>query len=167
MTLPLWLRETCTSGDAAPAGPGLRWISPSLIPAVEGFRVMASLLQPETNLRQDARQVASIYRHFAAQTARLIARVPTGRAAVGQLYQRAGLLHVHQGSLHLAGLDGPRGRLPAPAYNHIVQRFAAFFAVRRATLRALPNLGPEIQQLAQNAADPCLRQQSQGVARAG
>jgi hypothetical protein len=67
---------------------------------------------------------------------------------------------VHQGSLHVAGLDGPRGRIAAPAYNYILRRFASFFAVRRATLRALPNLGPEIQQLAQDAADPCLRQQS-------
>jgi hypothetical protein len=58
------------------AGPGLRWISPSLTPAIEGFRVMTSFLQPEANLQQDARQVVTIYRHFAAQTAPLVARVP-------------------------------------------------------------------------------------------
>lgn len=151
------------------AGPGLRWISPSLVPAVEGFRVMASFLQPEANLRQDARQVVSIYRHFAAQTASQISRLPTyqpGRAAVGQLYRRAGLLHVHQGTLHVAGLDGPRGRVPAPAYNHIVQRFAAFFAVRRATLRALA-WAPEMKRLAAATTDPCLRAQVEEVSRAG
>jgi hypothetical protein len=151
------------------AGPGLRWISPSLTPAIEGFRVMTSFLQPEANLQQDARQVVTIYRHFAAQTAPLVARVPgqpSGRAAVGQLYQRAGLLHVHQGSLHVAGLDGPRGRLPALAYNHIVQRFAAFFAVRRATLRALA-WAPEMKRLVASTNDPCLRAQVEEVARAG
>ncbi len=150
-------------------GPGLRWISPTGAPAVEAFRVAASFLQPETNLQQDARQVVTIYRHFAAQTAPLISRLPTyqpGRTAVGQLYQRAGLLHVHQGSLHVASLDGPRGRLPAPAYNYIVQRFAAFFAVRRAALRALA-WAPEMKRLMVNTSDPCLRAQVEEVARAG
>ncbi len=150
------------------AGPGLRWISPSLAPALESFHVMASFLQPEANLQQDARQVVGIYRHFAAQTAPLIARVPAqpGRVAVGQLYQRAGLLHVHQGSLHVAGLDGPRGRLPALAYNHIMQRFAAFFAVRRAALRALA-WAPEMKRLVASTSDPCLRAQVEEVARVG
>ncbi len=150
-------------------GPGLRWIAPSLVPAVEGFRVMASFLQPEANLRQDARQVVTIYRHFKAQTASLLARVPTyqpGRIAVGQISQRAGLLQAHQGSLHVAGLDGPRGRLPAPAYNHIVQRFATFFAVRRATLRALA-WAPEMKRLVAQTNDPCLRAQVEGVAHVG
>lgn len=149
-------------------GPGLRWCSPSLVPALEGFRVMASLLQPETNLRQDARQVVGIYRHFAAHTAPLLARVPapSGRLVVGQLYQRAGLLFVHQGSLHVAGLDGPRGHLPALAHNYILQRFASFFAVRRATLRALA-WAPEMKHLVASSADPCLRAQLEEVTRAG
>ncbi len=148
-------------------GPGLRWISPSLAPALEGFHVVASLLQPEANLQQDARQVVGIYRHFAAQTAPLIARVPgpQGRT-VGQLFQRDGLLHVHQGSLHVAGLEGPRGYLPASAFNYIVQRFASFFAVRRATLRALA-WAPEMKRLVANTSDPCLRGQVEEVARAG
>ena len=150
-------------------GPGLRWISPTGAPAVEAFRVVLSFLQPETNLRQDARQVVTIYRHFAAQTAPLIGRLPTyqqGRAAVGKLYQRAGLLYVHQGSLHVTGLDGPRGRLPALAYNYIVQRFASFFAMRRATLRALA-WAPEMRRVVASTSDPCLRAQVEEVARAG
>ena len=150
-------------------GPGLRWISPTGAPAVEAFRVAVSFLQPETNLQQDARQVVTIYRHFAAQTAPLIARLPAyqpGRAVVGQLYQRGGLLHVHQGSLQVAGIDGPRGRLPAAAYNYIVQRFASFFAVRRATLRALA-WAPEMKRLVATTSDPCLRAQVEEVARAG
>jgi hypothetical protein len=151
-------------------GPGMRWAASTSNPALLGLQIAVSLLEPRTNLQQDARQVAAIFHHFSTQTAPLMARVPLyqpGRAAVGHLYRRGGFLYVHQGSIHVAGLDGPRGHIAAPAYNYIVRRFASFFAVRRATLRALPNLGPEIQQLAQSAADPCLRQQSQGVARAG
>lgn len=151
-------------------GPGMRWAASTSNPALLGLQIAVSLLEPRTNLQQDARQIATIFHHFSTQTAPLMARVPLyqpGLAEIGRLYRRGGFLYVHQGSIHVAGLDGPRGHIAASAYNYIVRRFASFFAVRRATIRALPNLSPEVQQLAQNAADPCLRQQSQGVARAG
>jgi hypothetical protein len=151
-------------------GPGSRWWSPRLAPAVGAFRVMASFLEPEANLRQDARQVVAIFQHFQTQTAPLVARLPMfrpGATEVGRLYRRAGFLHVHQGSLVLAGLDGPRGRLPATAYNHIVRRFACFFAVRRAAVRALTTWAPEMKHLAAGSPDPCLRAQVEGVLRAG
>jgi len=151
-------------------GPGMRWPSLGTSPALEGLQFAVSMLEPRTNLQQDARQVAAIVAHFGKHTEPLLARLPVyqaGRAEPGRLYRHGGLLHVHQGSLHVAGLDGPRGRIAAPAYNYIVRRFAAFFAVRRATLRALPSLGLELQQLARGSADPCLRQHVQEVARAG
>ena len=152
------------------SGPGLRWSSATAAPAVDAFRIMASSFQPEANLRQDARQVAAIYRHFTAQTAPLISRLPTyrqGQAQIGRLYRRAGFLHVQQGSLHVAGINGPRGQLPATAYNHIVRRFAVFFAVRRATVRALTTWAPEMGRLVATSTDPCLRAQVEGVVRAG
>ncbi|MFZ6181216.1 hypothetical protein [Nannocystis pusilla] len=152
------------------AGPGLRWGSSAAFPAVEGMRLMARALDPEGNLRQDARQVAAIFEHFTTHVGPLVARLPAfppGRATPGQLYRRGGFLHVHQGSLNLAGLDGARGRLAAPAYNFIVRRFACFFAVRRATLRALGSLAPELRQFAASSADPCLRNHVAEVARAG
>ena len=151
-------------------GPGMRWPWLGTGPALEGLQFAVSMLEPRSNLQQDARQVAAIVRHFSKHTAPLLARLPVyqpGRAVPGGLYRQGGLLHVHQGSLHVAGLDGPRGRIAASAYNYIVRRFAAFFAVRRATLRALPSLGLELQQLARDSADPCLRQHVQEVARAG
>jgi hypothetical protein len=150
-------------------GPGARWSSSTSQPAIEGLHVVASLMEPATNLRQDARQVAAIYRHFATQTAPLVARLPAfqaGRASAGQLDQRGRFLHAHQGSLHVVALDGPRGRLAASAYNYILRRFASFFAVRRATLRALMTLPLEVQRQAASSADPCLRQHIEGVARA-
>jgi hypothetical protein len=152
------------------AGPGLRWWSPAAAPAVDAFRIMVSALEPQANLRQDARQVAAIFHHFQKHTAPLVAGLPLyrpGVAEVGRLHRRAGFLYVHQGSLHVAGLDGPRGRLPAVAYNHIMRRFADFFAVRRATVQALATWTPEMKRVAATSADPCLRAQAEGVARAG
>ena len=151
-------------------GPGARWASSASQPALEGLHVVASLLEPATNLRQDARQVAAIYRHFATHTAPLVAALPSfqpGRAEAGRLYRRGRFLLAHQGSLHVAGLDGPRGRLAASAYNYILRRFACFFAVRRAALRALIALPSDVQRIAESSTDPCLRQHVEEVARAG
>ncbi len=150
-------------------GAGMRWTSAAIQPALEGLHVVASLLEPATNLRQDARQVAAIYRHFVAHTAPLVAGLPrfeAGRAVPGRLYRRGPFLHVHQGSLHVAALDGPRGRLAAPAYNYVLRRFAGFFVVRRAAVRALASLSTEIQRTARTSPDPCLRQQAEELARA-
>ncbi|MDC0720889.1 hypothetical protein [Nannocystis bainbridge] len=151
-------------------GVGARWASSANMPAVAGMRAMARLLEPGGNLSQDARQVAAIFEHFTAHTAPLIARLPVyqpGRAVAGQLYRRAGFLYVHQGSLHLAGLSGPRGRITAPAYNYSLRRFACFFAVRRAALRALVALPSNLQRIAESSGDPCLRRHVEEVARAG
>ena len=161
-----WVYSTRIDGPAI----GARWASGELQPALTGMRAMASLLEPGGNLRQDARQVAAIYQHFALHTAPLVARLPVyqpGRAEAGKLYRRAGFLYVHQGSLHLAGLMGPRGRIAAPAYNYILRRFACFFAVRRAALRALIALPSDVQRIAESSTDPCLRQHVEEVARAG
>ena len=152
------------------AGPGMRWVSPTTLAALGGLQIATSLMEPATNLRQDARQVAAILQHFTRHTAPLLARVPVfqpGRAEPGTLYRRNGFLHVHQGSLHVVGLDGPRGRLSALAYNHVLRRFACFFAVRRAALRDLSTLPADLQRIVHNSADPCLRQHAEEVARAG
>ena len=150
-------------------GPGMRWTSPASQPALEGLHVVATLMEPATNLRQDAHQVAAIYRHFIKHTTALVADVPlfeAGRASPGRLYQRGRFFYAHQASLHVAALAGPRGRIPATAYNYILRRFACFFAVRRATLRALTTLPAEIQGSAATSTDPCLRQQAEELARA-
>jgi hypothetical protein len=137
-------------------------------PRLEGLQIAVSLLEPRTNLQQDARQVATIFHHFITHTAPLIARVPIyqpGRAEPGHLYRRGGL-YVHQGSLHVAGLDGPRGHIAAPAYNYIIRRFAELLRRPPGDAPRPPEPRPEIQQLAKDAADPCLRQHVQEVARA-
>ena len=148
-------------------GPGMRWLAPSSQPALEGLYIAASLMEPATNLRQDARQVAAIYRHFVTHTAPLVAPLSSSdRPVAGRLYRRGGYLYTHQGSLQIAGLDGPRGRIAASAYNYVLRRFACFFAVRRAALRALTTLPAEVQRLALNSADPCLRRHVEEVTRA-
>ena len=151
-------------------GPGLRWVSAGVPPAVAGMRVMAAMMQPANNLRQDAAQVAAIFEHFRAHTARLVAMLPAfrpGQVRPGTLYRRGGFLHVHQGSLAAAGLQGPRGYISAPAYNYILRRFACFLAVRRAALRAVPYV-PALMEAARASLDPCVRRQlGEEVARAG
>lgn len=153
------------SGQLEASGPGLRWPLPV---ARQGLAVVASLLDPEINLRQDARQVAELARTFASHTGALLQRLPvvppagtwsrsTAKLKVGALFTRGGEVFVHNSSLHLAGLDGPRGRLSVLAYNYIVARFAAFFALRSAALRALPTLPQHIQQAALASPDPVLR----------
>ncbi len=162
-----WVYSSRLDGPAA----ALRWTSGALQPALTAMRAVASLLEPAGNLRQDARQVAAIYQHFAAHTSPKLRALPeytSPRGATpGRLYRRAGFLHVHQASLHTAGLPSPRGHLSAPAYNYILRRFAAFFALRRAAVRALIALPSETQRIAETSADPCLRQHVEEVARAG
>ena len=160
-----WIYSTRLDG----AGPGVRWVSSTTQPALEGLRAAVSLMDPVINLRQDARQVVAIFQNFAKHTAPLLARVPVfqpGRGEAGRLYRQNGFLYVHQGSLHVAGLDGPRGRISAPAYNHILRRFACFFAVRRATLRDLINMPGDVQRLTRSSSDPCLRAYAEEVVRA-
>lgn len=150
-------------------GPGTRWSGGEHLPAALGLQLAVSLMEPASNLQQDARQVTAILDHFIAHTAALTSRLPvyrSGEAEVGKLYRRGGMLYVHQGSLHVAGLDGPRGRVAAPAYNYVLRRFACFFAVRRAALRALVTLPAEVQRAALSSSDPCLRQHAEEAARA-
>jgi len=150
-------------------GPGMRWAATTSQPALEGLHVAASLMEPATNLRQDARQVVAIYRHFITHTAPLVdglSRFEAGRASPGRLYQRGRFLYAHQGSLHVETLSGPRGTIAATAYNYILRRFGCFFAVRRAALRALNMLPIDVSRAAATSADPCLREQVKEVARA-
>ena len=75
---------------------------------------------------------------------------------VGAVYQRGLLLEVYQGSAELAGLSGARGFVCAAAYNFIQRRYAAFFCMRRALLRAYSGLVPELKALVAKNADPCV-----------
>lgn len=68
---------------------GARWVASAntAAPALTGMRAVARLLEPDGNLRQDARQVATIFQHFQAHTTPLVARLPEyqpGRATPGQ-----------------------------------------------------------------------------------
>lgn len=141
--------------------PGLDWEAVGPIsPAAMGMRVCASLWQPEVNLHQDARPIVLTYRHYQEATRRVLADVPVWepRAVVpGALYRRGLLLHAEQSSLDVHTLIGPLGPLAASAHNYIIQRFAAFFALRRSLLAGVHDLTREqLQAIGQNP-DPCLR----------
>lgn len=150
-------------------GPGARWSSSTALPAVLGLQVATSLLEPATNLQEDARTVGAILDHFIVSTAALIGTVPVlpARPRLGALYQQSGVLVAYQGSLEVHGFTGPRGRLSAVAYNYVMRRFAAFFAVRRAALRSLATLSPDTQRQALASDDPFLRSQAEQIMAGG
>src|SRR5690606_37345276 len=160
-----WVYSTRLAAE----GPGMRWSAGTVRPATTAMSAMASLMEPEQNLRQDARQVAAIAGHFITHTAALVRRLPAYspdlRGSAGRLFVKGRRLYVHQGSLHVATLEGPRGALRASAYNYILQRFACFFEVRRAALRALRALPEAARELAANSTDPCLRAHAEEALR--
>jgi hypothetical protein len=88
--------------------------------------------------------------------------LPTWPAAIpeaGVVYREGERLRVHAGDAAKAGVNGPRGFICAAAYNHVQERFAAFFALRRALLRARKSLSPELRKVLIANPDPCVKQQ--------
>ena len=146
----------------APA-PGLGWRSTAAHqPAAVALEIASGLWQPSGNLRQDAREVAAQWKHWRAATAPLVGSLPAAEGSVqraGGLYRRGMVLEVFQGSEELVGLNGPRGFVCAAAYNFVQRRYAAFFAMRRALVRARAKLIPELRGILNANPDPCLRQQ--------
>ena len=143
--------------------PGLMWTTGTHSPARRGMRVAASFWQSEANMSQDARVVVAQYRHFRTTTDRVLADVVTPsaedhRPIVGEVYRQGGLLHVYQGALELVRFQGPRGVLAASSYNYVKLRFAAFFAARRAYVRARDSLTPAARSAIARNPDPCLRE---------
>ena len=143
----------------APA-PGLSWRSGDTAkPAATALQIATGMWQPAGNLREDGGAVADAWRFWMSTTEPLASRLPpwTGsELRVGAVYQRGLLLEVYQGSDELAGLSGPRGFVCAAAYNFIQRRYAAFFCMRRALLRAHAGLLPELKALINQSSDPCV-----------
>lgn len=142
--------------------PGLDWdASPPWNPAAVAMRLATSLWQPLGNLQQDATQVVQQYRHYARTVDWAMTTIPTWpKSQPGQLVRKNLLLDLDHGSLDLAGLHTPLGYLSATAHNFIIQRFAAFFAVRRAYARMAAQLPIELRRAIAHNPDPCLRRLS-------
>lgn len=127
-------------------------------PASVAMRLATSLWQPLGNLQQDATQVVQQYRHYTRAVDLALAAVPTWpKGQPGQLARKGLLLHVDHGSLDLAGINSPLGYLSATAHNFIIERFATFFAVRRAHARVAGQLPIELRRAIAHNPDPCLR----------
>jgi hypothetical protein len=91
----------------------------------------------------------------------LVAAIPESSddpLSSGCLARSGHVLETCKGKGRLVGLNGPRGFICADAYNFIQRRFAAFFAMRRALLRAQKKLSRELRALVDANPDPCLRQ---------
>ena len=152
----------------APA-PGLAWKSNAAShPAVVAMKIAAGFWHEGGNLQQDAQEVASHWKQWRATTGPLVRALPTwaGTATkvAGAVYRDGERLIVFQGSEELAGVNGPRGFVSAAAFNYVQGRFAGFFAMRRALLRARRQLPQELRKAMVANPDPCLRQQL-GVAQ--
>lgn len=147
--------------DLGGAGSGLTWaIGRPWAPARLGLAVMTSFWDATANLSQDARVVAAQYVHFRRATDQVLASVPAAateryRPVVGHVYRQGGLLYVFQGALELQRFHGPRGTISAASYNYCKRRFAAFFAARRAYLRAYSSLDQAARDALDRNPDPC------------
>jgi hypothetical protein len=141
----------------APA-PGLTWkSSANYRPAHRALQIAANLWQPEGNLQQDARDVASQWKHWRAAVAGPLRELDPTATHPGAVRPHGRLLEVIQSSEELHGINGPRGFVSVAAFNFIQRRFAAFFATRRALIRARGKLPPELRKLADQSVDPCLQ----------
>lgn len=142
--------------------PGLDWDAAlPWNPAAVAMRLATSLWQPLGNLEQDARPVVEQYRHYIRATDLALAPIPTWPGGQpGQLVRKGLRLHIDHGSLDLAGVNAPLGYLSATAHNFILDRFATFFAVRRAHARVARRLPIELQRAIAQNPDPCLRRLS-------
>ena len=142
----------------APA-PGLAWRSNSTKhPAPVAMRIAAGMWHPDGNLRTDARDVVSAWKHWRDATQPLVAALPAV-ATPGKVFRDGERLVADPVSAEVAGINGPRGFVCVAAYNFVQERFAAFFAMRRALLRSRRHLTPELRQLLMTNKDPCVRQQ--------
>lgn len=139
--------------------PGLDWDAAlPWHPAALAMRLATSLWQPLGNLQQNAIQVVQHYRHYTRATDLALAALPTWpKGQPGQLVRKGLRLHLEHGSLDLAGINSPHGYLSATAHNFILDRFATFFAVRRAHARIAGQLPIELRRAIAHNPDPCLR----------
>ncbi|MCB9652524.1 MAG: hypothetical protein H6729_00130 [Deltaproteobacteria bacterium] len=147
----------------AGVAPGLMWgTGRPWAPARLGLEIMSSFWTAELNLSQDARVVVAQYQRFRTTTDRVLSAVPAApseghRAIIGEVYRNGGLLHVYQGPVELARFVGPWGAISASSYNYVKRRFAAFFAARRAYLRAYSSLDAASRSAIARNPDPCVR----------
>ncbi len=140
------------AGQLGREAPGLSWGAlGDASPALEAMRLSMSLLTPLGNLRQDARTVAVSAARYLRLMAPMLAAMPT----IARV--RDGLLHADHAGLDVVTLTGPHGELAAVAHNAVMTRFAAFFALRAAVMRARAAWTPEMQRAADQNPDPTLR----------
>ena len=143
----------------APA-PGLSWQTNSTQdPARAALQIAAGFWHPEGNLSADARDVFAAWSHWRETTRPLVSSLPTRPTTAGEVYRVGERLAAHQTDGASAGINGPRGFICVAAFNFVQERFAAFFGMRRALLRARRHLSPELRQLLMLNKDPCIRQQ--------
>jgi hypothetical protein len=126
-------------------------------------------MEPATNLRQDARQVAAIFNHFDTHTQPLLARLPVfqaGRAEAGRcIAAEASYMCTRGASTSRPSTVRGGASLHLPTTTSCAgSRASSRSAARPCALTFLP---AGVQSLAMTSNDPCLREQATASRRAG
>ncbi len=139
------------------AAPGLHWRqSGNHQPIHAALRAYASAWTLAGNAAIDARDVYEQIDHFRRATEPLTASMKRESPGPGDLYRTEnGLIRVYLADANNTYLNGPLGPVSIRAYNHILRSVGAFFALRRAMMRAPTKLPAKVQNILKNGADPC------------
>ena len=146
-------------GRLDPFADGLAWtFSDTADAATLALRTAANCFEPQQNARIDARVVDEHWTRFRKRTDPAILTLPLSPQGPGSIYRDGLLLRVHLGKPELTVLTGARGPIGVAAYNYVVERFAAFWACRRAVLARYHQLDDSIRLSLQKNTDPCVRE---------
>ncbi len=142
-------------GRLDPFADGLAWTFTNA--AVLALRTAASCFDPHQNARIDARVVDEHWLRFRERTNAATRALPLAPQGPGAVYRDGFLLRVHLGAPERAVIQGARGPIGVAAYNHVVERVAAFWACRRAILLRYHQLDDSIRASLKANPDPCAR----------
>lgn len=147
------------AGSLAPAPEGLAWARDGdHHPARDAMALCQGFMIPLQNAREDARRVMELYDRFIERTRPVIEGLPDSSTRPGAIYRDGRRLAVHMGvgSEAQAVVIGPRGPIGVQAYNYAIERFAAFFALRRQLMEQFSHAPAAVQDALRSNPDPCL-----------
>lgn len=148
------------AGSLAPAAEGLSWTrADQHNPARDAMRLCVSFFtNPVSNAREDARRVMEMYDRFLVRTRDVIESLPESSTRPGAVYRKGRRLAVYMGGGKeaYAVVLGPRGPIGVHAYNYALERFAAFFSLRRQLMLQFASAPTSVQDALRANADPCL-----------
>lgn len=140
--------------------PGFHWQSyESARPAEQAARAMVSAWTPIGNAAIDGRHVVTHYQEYRRRIDPILANLSTEQGSPGSLYRTAGgEIRVSLDSSAGRYVDGSLGPISLRAHNHIMRCFGAFLSLRRAMLRDVAALKPDVISRLKASGDECVLQ---------